>query len=202
MGPSGCGKTTLLNLIGGLDTPDAGQVMVAGRDLADLPDRERSDMRLRHIGFVFQSFNLLPSFTVEENVLMPLRFGGIRWREAKQRAAETLGQVEIDVDAFGRRPAELSGGEQQRVAIARALVTRPELLLADEPTGNLDSRTGQAILGLLRRLNLERKLTVVMVTHNAFAATYGHRTVELKDGRIIHEARTPQGPERVVPLRG
>ena len=203
MGPSGCGKTTLLNLIAGLDEPSSGKVLVAGRDLADLTDKERSNLRLRDIGFVFQSFNLLPSFTVAENVALPLRFLGRRWRRARQRAETTLDQVGVDSKAYQRRPAELSGGEQQRVAIARALVAEPKLLLADEPTGNLDSRTGQAILDLLRLLNVRRELTVVMVTHNALAATYGHCTVELQDGRIVHEARAPRdaGGARVVPLR-
>ena len=202
MGPSGCGKSTLLNLIAGLDTPASGAVTVCGRELQGLSDDARSDLRLRHIGFIFQSFNLFPTFTVEENVAWPLEFLGVRWRQARQRAAAALEQVGVDLAARDRRPAELSGGEQQRVAIARALVTEPQLLLADEPTGNLDSRTGQSILDLLRRLNRERDLTVVMVTHSTFAATYGHRTVELHDGRIVREVRAePEHGARVVPLR-
>jgi len=202
MGPSGCGKSTLLNLIAGLDTPASGEVTVCGRDLAHLSDDARSDLRLRHVGFVFQGFNLFPTFTVEENVAWPLEFLGVRWRHARRRAAEALEQVGMEVGAADRRPAELSGGEQQRVAIARALVTEPQLLLADEPTGNLDSRTGQAILDLLRRLNGERDLTVVMVTHSTFAATYGHRTVELHDGRIVRDVEAgPERGARVVPLR-
>jgi putative ABC transport system ATP-binding protein len=203
MGPSGCGKSTLLNLIAGLDTPTSGHVHVAGQDMVRLSDDARSDLRLRHIGFVFQGFNLFPTFTVEENVGWPLEFLGVRWRQARQRAAAALEQVGVDLSARDRRPAELSGGEQQRVAIARALVTEPQLLLADEPTGNLDSRTGQAILDLLRRLNGQRHLTVILVTHSAFAATYGHRTVELRDGRIVREVKAPRDPTaRVVPLRG
>jgi putative ABC transport system ATP-binding protein len=202
MGPSGCGKSTLLNLIAGLDTPTSGLVHVAGQDLSNLNDDQRSDLRLRSIGFVFQSFNLFPTFTVEENVAWPLEFLGIRWKHARKRAATILEQVGIELTALERRPAELSGGEQQRVAIARALVTEPTLVLADEPTGNLDSHTGQQILDLLRRLNTERELTVIMVTHSAFAATYGHRTVELRDGRIVHEVRAPRETGRVVPLRG
>jgi len=201
MGPSGCGKSTLLNLIAGLDTPTTGNVFVAGRDIAHLSDDARSDLRLQHIGFVFQSFNLFPTFTIEENVAWPLEFLGIRWRAARQRAAATLEQVGVDPAISDRRPSELSGGEQQRVAIARALVTEPQLLLADEPTGNLDSRTGQAILDLLRRLNVDRDLTVVLVTHSTFAATYGHRTVELRDGRIVREVKVGPEPGRVVPLR-
>ena len=202
MGPSGCGKSTLLNLIAGLDTPTSGHVFVAGQDIARLSDDARSDLRLQHIGFVFQSFNLFPTFTIEENVAWPLEFLGVRWRHARQRAADALEQVGVDLSARDRRPAELSGGEQQRVAIARALVTEPELLLADEPTGNLDSRTGQAILDLLRRLNVDRDLTVILVTHSTFAATYGHRTVELRDGRVVREVKAPPDPQaRVVPLR-
>jgi putative ABC transport system ATP-binding protein len=202
MGPSGCGKSTLLNLIAGLDTPDGGHVVVGGHDLASLSDDQRSDIRLHHIGFVFQSFNLFPTFTVEENVGWPLEFLGQRWRQARERARAVLEQVGVARGALARRPAELSGGEQQRVAVARALVTNPLLLLADEPTGNLDSRTGQAILDLLRGLNAERGLTVVMVTHSTFAATYGHRTIELRDGQVIRQAEAPRDEGgRVVQLR-
>jgi putative ABC transport system ATP-binding protein len=203
MGPSGSGKSTLLNLIAGLDTPTNGAVIVEGRDLAMLDDNARSDLRLRQIGFVFQNFNLFPSFSIEENVAWPLEFLGVSWRDARNRAAEALQQVGLQAGLRQRRPAEVSGGEQQRVAIARALVTRPQILLADEPTGNLDSRTGQTILDLLRALNVDRSLTVVMVTHSAFAATYGHRTVELRDGRIVSQVRAAEerAGGRVVPLK-
>jgi putative ABC transport system ATP-binding protein len=201
MGPSGCGKSTLLNLIAGIDTPTSGRVAVAGHDLARLSDDRRSDLRLQSIGFVFQSFNLFPTFTVEENVAWPLEFLGVRWQEARERAGDVLDRVGVDSVAYSRRPAELSGGEQQRVAIARALVTEPLLVLADEPTGNLDSSTGQAILDMLRVLNLEQRLTVIMVTHNTFAATYGHRTVELRDGQIVREISAGREPGRVIPLR-
>lgn len=199
MGESGSGKSTLLNLIAGIDTPSDGRVVVAGRDLAQLSDDERSDLRLRHIGFVFQSFNLFPTFSGEENVAWPLEFLGIHWREARRRADAALGRVGLDTAARTRRPAELSAGEQQRVAIARALVTEPGLLLADEPTGNLDSKTGQAILGLLRTLNTERHLSVMLVTHSTAAAAYGHRIVELGDGRIrrestLHPSESAPGP--------
>jgi putative ABC transport system ATP-binding protein len=200
MGASGSGKSTLLNLIAGLDVPSDGRVVVRGQDLARLSEDERSDTRLHHVGFVFQSFNLFPTFTVEENVAWPLKFMGVRWRDAQRRAATTLQQMGIETAVRERRPGELSGGEQQRIAIARALVTEPKILLADEPTGNLDSRTGQAVLDLLLTLNSERHLTVVMVTHNAFAATYGHRTVELQDGSIVHDAQAPRERGRVVPL--
>jgi putative ABC transport system ATP-binding protein len=189
MGPSGCGKSTLLNLIAGIDTPTSGQVWVAGHDLAQLSDDARSDLRLRHIGFVFQTFNLFPTFTAEENVTWPLEFLGVHWREARKRADAALAEVGLDDSARRRRPAGLSGGEQQRVAIARALVTKPRLLVADEPTGNLDSRTGQSILDLIQMLNQEEHLSIVLVTHSPFAAGYGHRTVELQDGRILRESR-------------
>ncbi len=201
MGPSGCGKSTLLNLIAGLDSPSTGTVRVAGADLAVLSDDQRSDLRLQRIGFVFQNFNLFPTFTVEENVAWPLEFRGIRWRDARERARRMLAQVQVEPAAFTRRPSELSGGEQQRVGIARALVTAPVLLLADEPTGNLDSRTGEAILDLLRAVNIEHQVTVIMVTHSTFAATYGHRTVELIDGHLVRDIRAPSTSGRIVPFR-
>ena len=189
MGPSGCGKTTLLNLIAGIDTPTSGRVWVAGHDLAQLSDDARSDLRLQHIGFVFQSFNLFPTFTAEENVTWPLEFLRVHWREARKRADAALAEVGLDDGARRRRPAELSGGEQQRVAIARALVTKPRLLMADEPTGNLDSKTGQSILDLMQFLNREEHLSIVLVSHSLFAAAYGHRMVELRDGRVVRESR-------------
>ena len=202
MGPSGSGKSTLLNLVAGLDTPTAGRVIVAGHDLAGLSDDARSDLRLRDVGIIFQSFNLFPSFTVLENVIWPLEFLGLRRTVARDRARLVLEQVGLADAAHARRPLELSGGEQQRVAIARALATEPKVLLADEPTGNLDSHTGQVILDLLRQLNRTRTLTVLMVTHNTFAAAYGHRTLELRDGRIVREARAPgEATGRVVKLR-
>jgi putative ABC transport system ATP-binding protein len=190
MGPSGSGKTTVLNLIAGLDVPDAGEVALDGHQLSRLADHELSDLRLRTIGFVFQSFNLLPALTVADNVGWPLDFAGYRRAEARRRTAEALERVGVAQRA-PRYPSELSGGEQQRVAIARAIATRPALLLADEPTGNLDSHTGQRILDLLRSLNQSEGVTVVMVTHDVLAATYGDRTVELRDGRIVRDVRTP-----------
>lgn len=202
MGPSGCGKSTLLNLMAGLDTPDYGRVVVAGHDLALLSDDARSDLRLNHVGFVYQSFLLLPTFTVEENVAWPLELQGLRARQAHERACAVLEQTGIPLVALGRLPAELSGGEQQRVAIARALATKPSLLLADEPTGNLDSRTGVAILDLLRMLNRTEAVTIVMATHSTFAGAYGHRTIDLCDGSIVREYSGPADPQlRVVHTR-
>jgi len=202
IGPSGSGKSTLLNLIAGLDTPTSGRVIVAGHDLAGLSQDERSDLRLQSIGIIFQGYNLFPEFTVEENVTCPLEFLGVRWREARRRAGEALQRVGIPGAAWNRTPLELSGGEQQRIAIARALATRPKLLLADEPTGNLDSHNGKVVLDLLRHLNVAEELTVVLVTHSAFAASYGPRTIELGDGRVVRDVRAPREPSsRVVPLR-
>jgi putative ABC transport system ATP-binding protein len=190
MGPSGSGKTTLLNLLAGLDRPSAGRVVVAGRDLARLTVDALSDLRLRQIGFVFQTFNLFPSFTVEENVAWPLEFLGVGRRAAARHAAVQLERVGLAGDRWLRCPAALSGGEQQRVALARALVTEPALLVADEPTGNLDSRTGQTILDLLSILHRDRGLTIILVTHSAVAAAYAERTIELLDGRIVRDIRT------------
>jgi putative ABC transport system ATP-binding protein len=195
MGHSGSGKTTMLNLIAGLDTPTEGAIVVNGRDLAQLSDDERSDLRLKQVGFVFQAFNLIPTFSVEENVAWPLEYLGRSTPAALERAREVLDIVGIGSATWRRRPAQLASGEQQRVAIARALAPEPTLLLADEPTGNLDSRTGQAILDLLRDTNARRHLTVVLVTHSRFAATYGHRTVELRDGRIVRDVHLGAGSE-------
>ena len=189
-GPSGSGKSTLLNLIAGLDTPDSGRIVVTGRVLGGLADHELADLRLQKIGFVFQSFNLLPALTVWENVAWPLEYSGRSKADVRTRVARALERAGIG----GRDrnyPSELSGGEQQRVAIARSIAPSPILLLADEPTGNLDSQTGGATLDLLRDLNRTDGVTIVMVTHNLFAATYGDRTIELRDGRIVHDVRAP-----------
>lgn len=207
MGPSGCGKSTLLNLVAGLELPSSGRVLVGGHDVADMADRELSDLRLRYIGFIFQSFNLLPRLTVEQNVSWRLGLIGVTGRLARDRTAALLESVRVPPSAWTRHPSELSGGEQQRVAAARALATEPKLLLADEPTGNLDSRSGRMILDLLRAMNEKRNMSIVMVTHDTFAGTYGHRTVRLKDGRILREAGEREAPARkpeegqVVPFR-
>jgi ABC-type lipoprotein export system ATPase subunit len=200
MGPSGSGKTTLLNLIAGIDVPERGTVLLNGIDLRTLGDRQLANLRLRTIGFVFQSFNLIPGFTVKENIEWPLEFAGHRRAEVRRRISDALRRVGV-YDCEDRYPAELSGGEQQRVAIARAIATGPSILLADEPTGNLDSHTGETILDLLRDLNRSAGVTIVMVTHNIFAATYGHRTLELHDGRITRDVRAPVLPLAVVDIR-
>jgi putative ABC transport system ATP-binding protein len=194
MGPSGSGKSTLLNLVAGLDMPDAGRVLVDGEDLSRLADHQLADMRLRKLGFVFQSFNLVPALNVQENVAWPLEFAGYSRAEVARRVTHALEKVGV-TGRERRFPAEMSGGEQQRVAIARAIATNPILLLADEPTGNLDSATGRLILDLLRALNKTDGMTVLMVTHNVFAATYGDRTLEMRDGRIVRDVRMPSRQE-------
>ena len=190
MGPSGSGKSTLLNLVAGLDVPDAGRVLIDGQDLAGLADHQLADIRLRRIGFIFQAYNLIPALTVWENVTWPLDFARFSRAEVRRRSTHALAKVGMS-GREGRYPAELSGGEQQRVAIARAIAPRPVLLLADEPTGNLDSATGRMILDLLRALNTDEGMTVLMVTHNVFAAAYGDRTLEMRDGRIVRDVPTP-----------
>ncbi|MBM4246691.1 MAG: ABC transporter ATP-binding protein [Deltaproteobacteria bacterium] len=195
MGPSGSGKSTLLHLIAGIDEPTSGEVLVEGRSLRALSDDERSAFRLRHVGIVFQAFNLLPSLTVAENVLWPLEFLGVPAREARSRATAALDDVLIPASAHQRRPAEISGGEQQRVAMARAIATSPQLLLADEPTGNLDTRTGEAILALLQQLHVAKGLTIVQVTHSEAVAAYSERIIELRDGRVVEHERCSSAAE-------
>jgi putative ABC transport system ATP-binding protein len=182
MGPSGSGKSTLLHCLAGLDHPTAGAVVIDGTPLNDLSDRDLTVLRRSAIGFVFQSFNLLPMLTARENVALPLRIAGTRDSDARVDAM--LGEVGL-ADRAGHRPSELSGGQQQRVAIARALVAEPTVIFADEPTGNLDSASGQEILDLLRRAVDERGRTVVMVTHDPRAATIADRVVLLSDGRVV-----------------
>jgi putative ABC transport system ATP-binding protein len=205
MGPSGSGKSTLLSLLGGVDVPSDGQVLLEGRDLATMDDDERTLARRRRIGFVFQSFNLLPTLTAEENVALPLELDGVRAGEARRRAAEALEHVEMSARR-GHLPGQMSGGEQQRVAVARALVIEPALLLADEPTGNLDTTNGRRIMNLLKRVVDERGQTLIMVTHDPDIAAYAHRLISLCDGRIAsdgpmsaHVARSTPGPNRLGP---
>ncbi|MEK7228552.1 MAG: ABC transporter ATP-binding protein [Candidatus Binatota bacterium] len=189
MGPSGSGKSTLLHLIGGLDRPTEGQVLVDGRIISQMADDEVTLFRRTRIGFVFQFFNLLPTLAAVENVMLPLILDGRSSSESNLRAQTLLERVGLE----GRRdhlPEELSGGEMQRLAIARALAFNPPILLADEPTGNLDSKNGAAVLELLRQINTEQRCTVVMVTHNQEAAGYGDRIVHLRDG-VIEEVQSP-----------
>ena len=181
MGRSGSGKTTLLNLLAGLDQPTAGSVTFEGRNLADLAEGEMVALRRARLGFVFQSFGLIPLLSAYENVELPLHLGGISWRERRQRAAQALAQVGLD-SRMGHRPYELSGGEQQRVALARALVINPAALFADEPTGELDSATGRAIAALLRDTARERGVTVIAATHDPALAALSSRALAMTDG--------------------
>ena len=183
MGPSGSGKSTLLHLIGGLDRPSGGELLVDGRLIGQMADDEITLFRRTRIGFIFQFFNLLPTLTAEENVALPLVLDGRSRAEAGERAEALLAKVGLE-QRRKHLPEELSGGEIQRIAIARALAFNPPILLADEPTGNLDSQTGATILSLLRRINTEEDCTVIMVTHSQDAARYGDRTIFLRDGRI------------------
>jgi ABC-type lipoprotein export system ATPase subunit len=183
MGPSGSGKTTLLNVLGLLDSPSVGSYKLDGREVGRLSDRERSRLRNKRFGFVFQIYNLLPRLTALENVMIPLIYGGVRRRERRPRAGAALEAVALQ-DRMRHRPSELSGGEQQRVAIARALVNEPSVILADEPTGNLDSASGAAIMDLICQIHDARKVTVIVVTHDANIAGRAQRIVHLKDGQV------------------
>ena len=186
MGPSGSGKSTLLHLLGGLDIPSDGEVTLGGRRLAHMSDDEVTIIRRRQVGFIFQFFNLLPTLSAAENVALPLLIDGKRIEEYADRIGALLALVGLD-DRAQHHPDQLSGGQQQRVAIARALVTEPAIVLADEPTGNLDRKSGQEVLHLLRRACDERQQTTVMVTHDPFAAAYADRVVFLRDGAIVRE---------------
>jgi len=183
MGPSGSGKSTLLNIIGCLDTPTGGEYFLEERNVAGLGFDQLSAVRNRKIGFVFQNFNLLPYATTYENVELPMLFNGKSGKKRRERVNELLGMVGL-VDWQHHRPSELSGGQQQRVAIARALANDPSLILADEPTGNLDSKTGEEIMGLFAKLQQEGR-TILMVTHDLHIAAYSQRTINLLDGRIV-----------------
>ena len=180
VGPSGCGKSTLLQLLGGLDRPTEGSVIVAGTDLTKANDAALTTIRRKTIGFVFQNFNLIPTLTAAENVEAAI---AVRKKNDRERVAEILKIVGLETRAH-HLPSKLSGGEQQRVAIARALVNDPALILADEPTGNLDSTTGEEILAMLRSLNREKKKTIVLITHNDYAKKFASHVFEMKDGKI------------------
>ncbi len=184
MGPSGSGKSTFLNLVGCLDRPTAGRYRLMGEEVEGLSHDRLAELRSRRIGFVFQSFNLLPRADALANVELPLVYRGLRRRARRDRAAMALAAVGL-ADRMRHRPSQLSGGQQQRVAIARAIVGRPRILLADEPTGNLDSQMGDEIMGLVEALNRDDRSTVVMVTHDARLAQRAHRTIRLFDGRQV-----------------
>ena len=184
MGPSGSGKSTLMNVLGCLDIPTSGKYFLEGQEVGQLGDDRLADIRSRKVGFVFQTYNLLPRLSAVANVELPLLYGD--GKDARRRSMEALERVGLGQRA-GHRPSEMSGGEQQRVGIARALVKRPSLLLADEPTGNLDSHSSYEIIGLLQRLNYQEGITVVIVTHEPDIAAYCRRVVSMLDGRIVRD---------------
>ncbi len=188
MGRSGSGKSTLLNMLGCLDRPTSGSVMIGGVDVTHLPRRQLPDVRRHKIGFVFQHFNLIPSLTAAENVMLPLRYAGVRGGERSKRALQALEQVGLE-DRAHHRPAELSGGEQQRVAVARAIVTRPAIVLGDELTGELDTKTSRAVVQLLRQFNSELGQTFILVTHDPMVAEQTDRVIYLQDGQVKSEER-------------
>jgi putative ABC transport system ATP-binding protein len=183
MGPSGSGKSTLMNMIGCLDTPTEGHVFLDGVDISELSESELATIRGKKVGFVFQKFNLIPSLTAAENVSLPLSFQGVPRSEHRERAKKYLELVGLG-DRIDHKPSELSGGQQQRVAVARSLVNEPDIILADEPTGNLDTKTGEHIMQLLKDLNKERGTTIIIVTHDVRLKDTGTRLIELQDGKI------------------
>ncbi|HSK24278.1 MAG TPA: ABC transporter ATP-binding protein [Egicoccus sp.] len=194
MGPSGSGKSTLMHCLAGLDAVDGGTVFIGGQDVSAMSDHQRTLLRRDHVGFVFQSFNLLPSLTALENITLPLTLAG---RKADPEWLQRVLDITGLADRLRHTPSELSGGQQQRVAVARALITRPAIVFADEPTGNLDSKAGADLLGFLRSAVDELGQTIVIVTHDANAAAYADRVVFLADGRIVDELREPT-VERVL----
>ena len=183
MGPSGSGKSTLLYLIGGLDKPTSGSVKINGKELSVMKDKDESVMRRREIGFVFQFYNLIPNLNVEENIMLPILLDGKKIKDYRKKLDVLLEIVGLS-DRRHHTPRELSGGQQQRVAIARALINEPDIILADEPIGNLDSKSGTEIMLLLKRINQEKGKTVIQVTHSKEAAEYGNRIIHVKDGRV------------------
>jgi putative ABC transport system ATP-binding protein len=183
-GPSGSGKTTLLNIIGGLDRPDSGRILVKGLDYASQSPAQLAQLRLQHIGFIFQSFNLIPVLSAEENVEYVMLLQGVPGKERSKRARAILQEVGLS-GMYTRRPAELSGGQQQRVAVARAMVSNPSLILADEPTANLDSQTGEGLLRMMRTMNASRQTTFIFSTHDKMVMDYANRVISMRDGKIV-----------------
>lgn len=196
MGPSGCGKSTLLHLLGAVLRPTSGEVRIDGESIGDLDDRRLTELRRTRVGLVFQAFNLVPVLTVEENVALPAMISGSRRREHTDRVAELLDAVDL-ADHRHKLPGELSGGEQQRVAIARALVMRPSIVLADEPTGNLDTKAGRDVLNLLSKLSRSGQQTIVLVTHDARVASVADRVLFMNDGRVHRERVLPEVGSRL-----
>lgn len=186
-GPSGSGKTTLLNLIGGLDTPTRGQIILDNREITGLSQSKLATLRLNKIGFVFQAYNIIPVLSARENVEYVMLMQGVPARERADRARAILDDVGLE-GMHDRRPAELSGGQQQRVAVARAIVSRPSIVLADEPTANLDSKTGQGLLEMMSQMNQAREVTFIFSTHDQMVMDYARRIIHLKDGRVVDDA--------------
>jgi putative ABC transport system ATP-binding protein len=187
MGPSGSGKSTMMHILGALDTPTSGKYFLDGKDVSEFTDDELADIRKDKIGFVFQSFNLLPRTTVLRNVMLPLIYEGVSKEEREKRAVMALVAAGLDEGHFQHRSNELSGGQIQRVAIARALVNNPSIILADEPTGNLDTKTGEIVLGTFQKLNKEQKRTVILITHEHDVAEHAERIIFIRDGEIVSD---------------
>ena len=191
MGPSGCGKTTLLNTLSGLDSIDSGEIFIAGEPLHEMRDARRTEYRAENMGFIFQGYNLMPVLTAAENVELPLLVSGVKPAAARKRAVESLSEVRIG-DRGDSLPNQLSGGQQQRVAIARALVNRPDIVWADEPTGNLDSETSREVLDLIQRLNRDNGQTFVIVTHDPGVGRLADYVIQMRDGRIVGSGESPE----------
>jgi putative ABC transport system ATP-binding protein len=191
MGPSGCGKTTLLNTLSGLDSIDSGEVFIGGEALHEMRDSRRTEYRAKHMGFIFQGYNLMPVLSAAENVELPLLVSGVRPAAARKRALEALAEVSL-TDRAQNRPNQLSGGQQQRVAIARALVNEPDIVWADEPTGNLDSETSREVLDLIQRLNRDNGQTFVIVTHDPGVGALADYIVQMRDGKIVGVGEDPE----------
>ena len=185
-GPSGSGKTTMLNIIGGIDSPDSGSIVVDNKNYSDMKQSELAELRLQKIGFVFQAYNLIPVLSAEENVEYIMLLQGVPAKERKKKARAILDDVGLE-GKYNRRPSELSGGQQQRVAVARAIVSNPAIILADEPTANLDSKTGESLLDMMREMNQEKKVTFVFSTHDNMVMDYAKRIVRIKDGQIEND---------------
>jgi putative ABC transport system ATP-binding protein len=192
MGPSGSGKSTAMNMIGCLDTPSKGRIFLDGEDISTLEESELAQIRGKKIGFIFQKFNLINTLTAKENIMLPLMFQGVDFETRKNRAEELLEMVDLG-ERMNHKPNELSGGQQQRVAIARALAVEPDVILADEPTGNLDTKTGGNVMDFLKKLHKEKKTTIVLVTHDEEVGENADRLEFLKDGIIINSKKKPRG---------
>ena len=197
MGPSGSGKSTLMNILGCLDSPSGGRYMLNGKDVSRMPDNDLAEVRNKEIGFVFQQFNLLPRLTAAENVALPLVYAGIGKKERQDRAIEVLKRVKLD-DRSHHKPNELSGGQAQRVAIARALINNPSIILADEPTGNLDTKTSYEIMDILGKIHSEGN-TVILVTHEEDISHYAHRVIRLRDGLIETDKQNANPVSATIP---